>query len=149
MRKILISSTLALLMSAQVYSGSFFEDDFDFRINELHKEINNIFKKNDMSLTRVPKMDISEEDKSYTILFEVPGIDKKDLNVTIKDEKFLTITGHQKDTNSNLSFSRSISLPENINIDKITISHKNGVLKLIIPKDSKKLNNRVKTLTID
>ena len=107
------------------------------------------------SLTRsggsafVPKVDIVENEKSYELHVAAPGVSKEDFNIELK-ENFLTVSGERKFSNETKqknyhsietqygSFSRSFSLPENVDGSKIDAKYNNGILELTIPKDEKK-----------
>lgn len=92
-----------------------------------------------------PAFDISETEKEYVITGEIPGIDVKDLDVTLSDGR-LTIKGEkkqekeEKDENYHRverhygSFQRSFGIPENIETDKLEATYKDGILKLTLPK---------------
>jgi len=96
-----------------------------------------------------PTVDVEEDDKSIHVKAEIPGIDEKDLDVKIEDN-ILTLSGEKKEERKEErknyifserkfgSFSRSISLPEGINIDKINATFKKGILNIDIPKDETK-----------
>lgn len=97
----------------------------------------------------VPKVDIIENEKSFEINFAVPGLNKDDFNIELKDN-YLTVSGERKLTNEKKdknfhsietnygSFSRSFSLPENVDATKAEAKYNNGILELTIPKDEKK-----------
>jgi HSP20 family protein len=97
----------------------------------------------------VPKVDIIENDHAFKIHFAVPGLNKDDFNIEIKDN-FLTVSGERKFTNEKKdknfhsietnygSFSRSFSLPEDVSTDKVQAKYNNGILELTLPKDEKK-----------
>ncbi|MBY0433861.1 MAG: Hsp20/alpha crystallin family protein [Cyclobacteriaceae bacterium] len=97
----------------------------------------------------VPKVDILENDQAYEIHVAAPGLSKEDFNVEVKDS-FLTISGERKfssekkDKNYHAietqygSFSRSFSLPDNVDSSKINAKYNNGMLELNLPKDEKK-----------
>ena len=107
------------------------------------------------SLTRsggssfVPKVDILEKDQAYELHVAVPGMNKEDFKIDLKDN-YLTISGERKFTNEKKdknfrsvetqygAFSRSFSLPENVDGTKINAKYNNGILELTIPKDEKK-----------
>ena len=101
----------------------------------------------------VPAVDISEADKSFQLEFAVPGFKKEDFNIDFNDGQ-LTISGERKfekeqtDVNYHAretrygTFSRSFHLPENINDKKIEAVYTDGILKVIIPKDEKKVLKR-------
>jgi HSP20 family protein len=93
----------------------------------------------------VPAFDISETEKDYVISGEIPGIDPKDLEVTLTDG-ILSIKGEKKHESEEKqenyhrverhygSFERSFRLPDNINRDELDASYKDGVLRLTLPK---------------
>jgi len=97
-----------------------------------------------------PKLDVHEDDKAVHVKAEIPGLDEKDLNVTLK-ENTLTISGEKKeekkeeDKNRNYhycersfgSFSRTIILPEGIKADEVKANYKNGILDIELPKGEK------------
>jgi len=93
----------------------------------------------------VPAFDISENDKEYVVSAELPGIDSKDLEVTLSDG-VLEIKGEKKrekeENGDNIhrveryygSFHRSFVVPEKVEEDKVGASYKDGVLTLTLPK---------------
>src|SRR5690606_23497267 len=97
----------------------------------------------------VPRVDIFENEKAFDIHVAVPGMNKEDFKIDLNDN-YLTISGERKFTkekNENNfqsvetqygSFSRSFSLPENVDSSKISAKYNNGILELIVPKDEKK-----------
>jgi len=99
--------------------------------------------------TFIPKVDIIENTESYEIQLAVPGLNKEDFKIELNDN-YLTVSGERKFTNEKKertfhsiethygSFSRSFSLPENVDGTKINARYNNGILELTIPKDEKK-----------
>jgi HSP20 family protein len=97
----------------------------------------------------VPKVDIMENEKAFEILVAVPGMNKEDFKIDLKDN-YLTVSGERKFTkeqNENNfhsietqygTFSRSFSLPENVDATKIAAKYNNGILEIQVPKDEKK-----------
>lgn len=93
----------------------------------------------------LPLVDIRETEDALLMHAELPGIDKKDIKVDIKDG-VLSLSGerkYEKDiTEENVhriersygKFSRSFSLPRNIDVDKVKAEIKDGVLELRLPK---------------
>jgi HSP20 family protein len=102
------------------------------------------------SYSFVPKVDIIETEKAYEISVAVPGLNKEDFKIDLNDN-FLTISGERKFSKekkeNNLhvvetqygNFSRSFSLPENVDANKIGATYTNGILEITIPKDEKKV----------
>lgn len=92
-----------------------------------------------------PLADISETDKEYLIKAELPAVKKEDVKVTL-DDGVLTITGERRHEEEHKAeneirvesfygtFSRSFSLPENIDVKSIQAESKDGVLRVRIPK---------------
>ncbi len=101
------------------------------------------------SYSFVPKVDIVENEKGYEINVAVPGLNKEDFKIDL-NENYLTISGERKFSKekkeNNLhvvetqygNFSRSFSLPENVDAGKINATYVNGILEITIPKDEKK-----------
>ncbi len=97
----------------------------------------------------IPKVDVLETEKAFEIQVAAPGLQKEDFNIELNDN-FLTISGERKLTNEKKdqtfhsietqygSFSRSFSLPENVDSAKINAKYNNGILELTLPKDEKK-----------
>lgn len=92
-----------------------------------------------------PRMDVSESDKEICIRADMPGMDEKDIHLSLENNT-LTISGekrvekeekgltYHRMERSYGSFSRSIGLPEGVDFDRIDAKFKNGVLTVNIPK---------------
>jgi HSP20 family protein len=64
----------------------------------------------------------------------LPGFRKEDLAIDLADG-VLTITGTQKtEGQPDVNVTRSVALPENIDVEKITAAYENGVLTVTLPK---------------
>ncbi len=99
--------------------------------------------------TFVPKTDVVETANAYEVHLALPGVNKEDFNIEVNDN-YLTISGERKFQNEKKdknyhaiethygSFSRSFTLPENIDASKINAKYNNGILEVTIPKDEKK-----------
>lgn len=95
-----------------------------------------------------PRVDITEGEKNYLIRADVPGLDKKEISVTV-DNGVLTIEGEKKQERktdegcyyhferSFGKFSRSFALSEDVDSEHIEAKMENGVLELSIPKTEK------------
>ncbi|MHC4661353.1 MAG: Hsp20/alpha crystallin family protein [Planctomycetota bacterium] len=92
-----------------------------------------------------PRLDISETETEFVVKADVPGVDPKELDISLEDD-ILTVSGEKKEEHEEKeenyhriersygSFSRSIKLPSNVDSSKIEAGSKDGVLKLVIPK---------------
>ena len=90
-----------------------------------------------------PRVDISENDSQFVIKAELAGVPKEDIKVSL-DNNILTVSGERKSEVEDKkhhrierfygSFSRSFSLPENVDESSIQAENKDGVLTLTLPK---------------
>ncbi len=105
----------------------------------------------------VPLMNIEELKDEYRITLEVPGMEKDDLDIQIKDD-VLTISGEKKEDIKEEGtlfrrerwfgkFTRSITLPNDVNVDKIEAEYKNGVLTLHLPKSEEAKGRKIQVKT--
>jgi len=104
----------------------------------------------------VPLVDIRETDESLVLQAELPGIEKKDMKIEVKDG-VLTISGERRyekeTTEKNVhrieraygKFTRSFSLPTNVDAEKVDAAMKDGVLEVRL---SKRESARSKSITI-
>ena len=94
----------------------------------------------------LPAVNIKENADAFKVEMAVPGFDKKDFKINL-DHNILTISSEKKVENehkngerytcreySYQSFSRSFTLPEAANGDKISAKYENGILNVEIPK---------------
>ena len=93
----------------------------------------------------VPAVNILEDDKEYKIEVVAPGIEKKDVKINLEDD-VLTISSEREEQSKEkdkrymrkefnyTAFSRSFVVPEEVNAEKISAEHKNGILTLHLPK---------------
>ncbi|HID82814.1 MAG TPA: Hsp20/alpha crystallin family protein [Chromatiales bacterium] len=107
--------------------------------------------------TKLPKVDVIDRDKEVLVRAEVPGVDKKDLEVSAT-ENSVTIKGstrheekeekgdYYRSEISRGSFSRTVGLPGEVNTDKAKAKFKDGVLELTIPKVA---HARRRTVTVE
>ncbi|WP_417914557.1 Hsp20/alpha crystallin family protein [Candidatus Electronema sp. JM] len=94
----------------------------------------------------MPTVDILENDHSFVVRTELPGVEKDDVKVHINNG-VLTIKGEKKieskdDKRHRVecaygSFVRSFTLPQDVDIEKVEAAYKNGILNLAIPKQEK------------
>ena len=88
-------------------------------------------------------LDIVRRDSDVTLRFDVPGIDRDSLEVTV-DRGILTISGKREEERTENdkffvrertmgTFTRRVRLSENLNADAVEASYDNGVLEVRIP----------------
>ena len=132
-------------------------------LNDFDLMIDNIF--NDgWNLHTVPRnnnhpaIDIKESENEYTIIADLPGFEKSNINLSI-DEGYLTIKANEEKVNdsngrymlkerSMRNYSRTFSLPDNALESKVSAKYTDGTLSITIPK-SKEINKNVKQIKIN
>ena len=103
----------------------------------------------------LPSLDISETKNDLVVKAEIPGIDPKDIDISLAND-VLTIKGQkkqeveEKEEDYHLierhygSFARSIRLPKGVQSDKINASYKNGLLRVTLPKSEEAKKKEIK-----
>lgn len=93
----------------------------------------------------MPAIDITEDDDEYVVTAELPGSRKEDVTLELH-EGVLTLRGEKRNEREEKkeqrryversygSFSRSFTLPPNVDPDRISASFKEGVLSITLPK---------------
>lgn len=93
----------------------------------------------------VPAVNISEDGNAYGIELAAPGLSKEDFKVDVFNN-VLTISSEKEENNedegknyrrrefSYFGFKRSFTLPESVDASNITATHKDGILRVSIPK---------------
>jgi HSP20 family protein len=93
----------------------------------------------------MPSLDVHENDKSFSIEVELPGVEEKDVSVTVNNG-LLTVRGEKKSEREEKkenyylaersfgSFERSLRLPETLDDSKIEARFDKGVLRITAPK---------------
>jgi len=95
----------------------------------------------------VPAVDVTEDEKAYKIAAELPGLDEKDVEVSVTGD-VLTLKGEKRqekeEKNKNWyvseraygSFQRAFTLPPGVDRDKIAADFSKGVLTVTLPKSA-------------
>lgn len=97
----------------------------------------------------LPKTDVKEDEKAYTLEMDLPGKTEKDVNVELNNN-VLTISSANEDKKEEKSgkkdnkwiikerswskFSRSFTLPEDVDPEKLAATVKNGILTVTMPR---------------
>lgn len=97
-----------------------------------------------------PSVDLVETDEGFRLSAELPGVDGKDIEVLLTEDT-LTIRGEKKSEDESRErrvgervygkFERRISLPDEVEADKVEASFKNGVLSVRLPRSGKAQEN--------
>lgn len=107
----------------------------------------------DMPALLRPQLDIAESDRGYVITVEVPGVDEKDVKLTLDDQR-LIIEGEKRQENTTEgdryqrversygSFRRVLDLPADAKAEDIKASFANGVLTVTVPRSGETKSSR-------
>ena len=122
-----------------------FDRMFDDIVGKSFPEINQQVGVNPFQGTAYPKVNVYEYDAKVGVIAEIPGLDKKDLNIEVEDG-VLTVSGeksHGFDEGEakvirrelkHSSFKRQFTLGEMLDGDNISANFKDGILSIEIPK---------------
>ena len=101
-----------------------------------------------------PAVDLYEKDDHYMIKAELPGVNKDNIKIDLKD-RLLTLSGERTHNNevkeenyyrrerSYGKFQRAFTLPADVDSDKIKAEYKDGVLQIKVPKPEEKKAKQV------
>ena len=101
-----------------------------------------------------PSVDISENDNAFTILADIPGVDPKDIEISM-DKGVLSIKGERKsekvEEKENYrrverqrgQFYRRFTLPDSADAEKIEAKSEHGVITITIPKQEVAVSRRI------
>jgi len=104
--------------------------------------------------TFTPSMDIIETENKFEIRIALPGFKKNDVKIDMENRS-LTVSGerkmdeHKEGTRYHLvettygSFNRTISLPENVDRERVEASFENGILTVAIEKNEKAVTRNI------
>ena len=108
----------------------------------------------------LPSLDVSETSKEIVVKAELPGLEPKDIDVSL-DGNVLTLRGErrqEKEENDESfhrversygTFSRSVRLPAEVDQTQIKATYKRGVLKIRLPKSKKAEGRRIEVRSVD
>mgnify|MGYP001668232471 CR=1 FL=1 len=128
---------------------------FDSLFNETLDEAQKSIKRE----TGLMKTDISEDDKNLYISMELAGYNKEDVNIEL-DDGYVTVHAERKENNETKdhgyirreryigSCSRTFYIGDEISEEDIKAKYENGLLKITVPKEEKKLENK-RQISID
>lgn len=110
--------------------------------------------------TTLPSVNIKENVDGFEVEVAAPGFDKSDFNIELNND-VLTISSEKEIENevkeneqftkkefSYQSFTRSFTLPELVEEDKITAKYENGILRIAIPKKEEAKPKPVKQIAV-
>lgn len=106
-----------------------------------------------LTVNKVPGVNILETEQDYKIELAAPGLIKEDFQINLKKDT-LSVWVEKKESETEVkkdytrkefeysSFARSFVLPESVNVDSITAEYVNGILNITIGKDDVKSQSK-------
>ncbi len=108
---------------------------------------------------KMPAVNITEKKDEYQVSLAAPGLKKEDFNIAV-DGNMLTISSEKEENKEEKdkkftrreynysSFSRSFTLPEEVNVEKIEAKYDDGILKIALPRKEEIKNNTAKHVAV-
>jgi len=121
---------------------------------EIDRVFDAFFGQTDQGRRWVPPMDLVEAEDHFVLKADLPGLAERDVNIEVQDGT-LTISGERKAEHEERekgwyriersfgSFSRSLTLPDGVDADRIEASFADGVLEVHIPKPEERKPRRI------
>ena len=131
------------------------KDVIKVKMDRMRQEVDRVFDvflkdfEKGNKIFRKPSADMWEDAKSFYLTVEIPGVDKKDVKISVT-ENGIEITAERKEVlkkkekglyhyeRSYSGFHRFFSVPKKINPNKATADYKDGLVKITIPKVKEK-----------
>lgn len=145
-----ISAFVSLVLSATALSASTSKCEFGcpfYGIEEMERFFNRPFPR---FQSHYSSSSMKENDKAYLISIDLPGMDKKDISIETSGNR-LIVSGERKEESeskegskkSYRQFHQSFTLPDDANLETISATSTNGVLKITVPKTGKKVSKKI------
>jgi|SRR5688572_30207917 len=114
--------------------SDFFNDLFD-----------DVITKPDVRRSTIPSVNVVESDENYRLEVAAPGLNKDDFKISVDNDVMTVSTEKKSETTeknekytrqefSYSAFTRSFTLPEMVDVDKIQASYESGIMRIILPK---------------
>lgn len=128
-------------------------------LSAFHRDIDSLFRRSfgpwrgEEDVVFSPTVNAYVRGNEYCVEAEIPGVDKKDLDVSVEGD-VLTLRGERKLSRETReedyflresqygSFLRRLTLPEGVDTEKVNASYENGILKISMPIEQKAITGR-------
>ena len=144
---IALASLLTTVVSADITAAQNpYSDEFAKMNQYFNTLVNEHFTNAKLHNFNYPRMDIKESAKEIILKFDLAGVPKENIKLSIDANNLLTVKGEKNTTKDEKtkdvvkkeifygSFERAVQLPENIEQNKLTTSYKNGILTVTVPR---------------
>ncbi|MFQ5688411.1 MAG: Hsp20/alpha crystallin family protein [Candidatus Scalindua sp.] len=125
---------------------------------DMNRMLDNFWDTKSLGMEWRPSIDIAETDNDIIVKAEIPGVDPKDIDISIVDDT-LTIKGEKKEEKEDKSksyhrversygsFTRRVALPAHVKIDEVEAKDHQGVLEITLPKMEKAKTKKITVKT--
>mgnify|MGYP002629840551 CR=1 FL=1 len=140
-------SILSMSLSAStLYLSPNLETELNKMNNYIDSVMNTHFNNSTYMRMSYPKVNMYSHKDDYLIQFNIAGLEKDEIKLSINQDNVLTLEGESKtevnDNNDSIlrqeifygKFKRTLQLPDNINQEKLSTKFENGILTVIIEK---------------
>ncbi len=149
MKKIRLGLVAMAILGSSLSAGSlFFDRGIDSDFDRFNRYANRVFHQHlaESSFSHYPKLNMIEEKDRYILKFELAGMKKSDIKLSLESNNLLVLSGEKRAENREQNgtyykeeisygkFQRAISLPKDANSDKMETKYKDGLLTVTIPK---------------
>ncbi len=155
MKKLFIPMFMSAVLSTQLPAFKMDANEFDYYFDRVadrfFSDVRPLMDKH--NFINYPTINVYEKDSEYLIEVEIVGVEKDDIEVSISDNRLLTISGESKKRSKGDKalreesffgkFQRTITLPQDIDSSKIDVKYDNGLLVIKVARDSQKSGKRV------
>ena len=136
--------------------------DIDRSIENLRKDMEKAFSSfPSISMPKMPEAscDVIDEGNQFRVKMNVPGIQKKDINLNVTDNSLEVSAEHKEESEekkknylrkerSDVSYYRTLPLPENVVSGKVKAKMTDGVLEVILPKTKPTPKPKKRSVTV-
>jgi len=164
MKKMITTVFLSSLVASSLFAtniGTMGLYDADFaRMNQYFNSlIESHLSSSALNNFSYPRTNIKDEKEKIVLQFDLAGVEKKNITLSIDENKVLTLAGEKRESKEEKSknylkkeifygkFKKVIQLPENIDENRLQTKFENGILTLTIPKTEVK-KTKVKLIPI-
>ena len=150
MKKLVSSLLLSSLLAGSAFASMDAMNPYDADFARMNQYFNSLIESHLSSSAlnnfSYPRTDIQDAKDKIVLKFDLAGVDKKNIKLSIDDNKILTVKGEKKESKEEKSkdfvkkeifygeFQKSIQLPENIDESKLSTKFENGILTVTVPK---------------
>ncbi|QOP42718.1 Hsp20/alpha crystallin family protein [Sulfurimonas sediminis] len=150
MKKLLSSLLLSTLLAGSAFASMDTMNPYDADFARMNQYFNSLIESHLSSSAlnnfSYPRTDIQDAKDKIVLKFDLAGVDKKNIKLSIDENKILTVKGEKKESKEEKSkdfvkkeifygeFQKSIQLPKNIDESKLATKFENGILTVTIPK---------------